>query len=271
MSLLFRLVLIGLVVGLFFVGLWFVEKTETGKKEVQQRYLSFLGNSISEPTQTIDKLISLLENEEISDDELALLFELKLESSNHSIEPLLPYLEAKLTGISKTIDWEIIGACVLYRQGEFEAAKFKLKEISMDHPANRRANYEHQRIKWLIGGVDDRVGAKHELFKLAQGDDRWSYKALRVLGFLPPRPGVLKEDLINALEMIDAHRLVTSEDLLKASEILMQFDEERTFEQVFQYLLNEKKDSLDKRDLGYWLIQLAQPEKALEIISNEDS
>lgn len=271
MSLLSRFILIVLAVGLVFVGWWFVEKTETSKREVQERYLSFLANSISEPTQTIDQLISLVENKEISGDELILLFELTLESSNHSVEPFLPVLEAKLRGTFTSIDWEIISACALYRQGEFEAAKLKLKQISKDHPANRRANYEYQKINWLIGGIDDRVGAKRALFDLTQVDDRWSYKALRVLGFLLPRPGVTKEDLIKALEMLCAHNLVTSKDLLNASELLIQLDDERTFEQVFQQLLNENKDSLEKRDLGYWLIQLAQPEKALAMISTEES
>ena len=71
--------------------------------------------------------------------------------------------------------------------------------------------------------------------------------------------------------MLCAHNLVTSKDLLNASELLIQLDDERTFEQVFQQLLNESKDSLEKRDLGYWLIQLAQPEKALAMISTEES
>ena len=109
-----------------------------------------------------------MENKEISDDELILLFELTQILSNHSVEPFLPVLEAKLRGTFTSIDWEIASACVLYRQGEFEAAKLKLKQISKDHPANRGADYEYQKINWLIGGIDDPVEAKRALFDLTQ-------------------------------------------------------------------------------------------------------
>ena len=271
MSLLSRLVLIGIVAGLAVGGWWFVETTETAKKEVKERYLFHLANSISEPTRTINQLNQLLNAGEISEEELILLFELCLDSPTYSIEPLLNFLETGREDSVLSVEWEVIEACVLYRQGDIQVSQKRLEQLFKDNPADRRANYECQKIMFLVGAIDKRVGAKRALFNLSKSEDRWSYKALRVLCFSQPRPGMLKEDLIRALEKLRAHPMVTSEDLLKASEQLIQVDESIDFEQTFHELKALKEDQLSLVDFGYWLIKLTHSEKALEIISHDDS
>ena len=242
MSLLSRLVLICLVIGVAVGGWWFVETTETAKKEVKERYLSHLANSISEPSRSINQLNQLLNEGEISEEELILLFELCLDSPNHSIDPLLNFLVTRRGDSALSVEWEIIEACVLYRQGDIQVSQKRLEQLFKDNPANRRANYECQKIMFLVGAIDKRVGAKRALFNLSKSEDRWSYKALRVLCFSQPRPGILKEDLIRALEKLRAHPMVTSEDLLKASEQLIQVDESIDFEQTFDKLKVLKED-----------------------------
>ena len=103
----------------------------------------------------------------------------------------------------------------------------------------------NSKIMFLVGAIDKRVGAKRALFNLSKSEDRWSYKALRVLCFSQPRPGMLKEDLIRALEKLRAHPMVTSEDLLKATELLIQLDESISFDQTFEELKSLKKEQLE--------------------------
>jgi tetratricopeptide (TPR) repeat protein len=271
MTLLSRFVLICLAAGLTVGGWWFVEKSEQDKKEIQQRYHTHLANSISAPSRTIDLLNQLLNAGEISEGELILLFELCLDSPNHSIERLLPHLETRAEKLTLSVEWKIIEACVLYRQGDLRGSLQVLEQLFKDNPANRRANYEYQKIMFLVGTIDKRVVAKRALFNLSKLEDRWSYKALRVLSFSQPRPGMLKEDLIRALEKLRAHLMVTSEDLLKASELLIQLDENIGFDQTFEELKALMEDQLNSMDFGYWLIQLGRPGKALEIVSQDDS
>ena len=271
MSLLFRLTLFGILVALAAGSFWFFEKSKADAEFIRDRYVACLEKSISQPGETIDQLISLLKNNENSDDELILLFELILESPNHSIEPLLSILEEKLIEPSSTIEWEIIGTCVLYRQGEFEAAKVKLGQIYKNNPANRRANYEYQKIRWILGGIEERVAAKLALFEIAELKDRWSYKALRVLAFSSPRPGIVKDDLIRALDDLCSHPLVTSKDFLKASEVLLRVDRGRKFDQVFDDINSMLGEKVSRVDFGYWLIQNGQAQRAMEITSAQES
>jgi tetratricopeptide (TPR) repeat protein len=271
MSLLSRLVLIGLVVGLIFTGWWSVVKTEQNKKEIQQRYHAHLTNSISEPGRIIDQLNQLLNAGEISEEELILLFELCLDSPTHSIESLLNLLETRREDPTLSVEWEIIEACVQYRLGNTLESQNRLEQLFKDNPASRRANYECQKLMFLAGTIDMRVRAKRALFNLSKLEDRWSYKALRALSFSPPRPGTLKEDIIRALKELRAHPMVTSEDLLKALEQLIQLDENIGFEQIFEELKGLKEDQLNLKDFGYWLIQLGRSGKALEIVSQDDS
>ncbi len=271
MSLLSRLVLFIIFGLLLSGGFWFLQKRKEDAEKVQQRYVSLLEKSVSEPESVIGSLNELLDEEEISENELLLLFELCLESPNHSIDPLLPLLERKRSDETLLADWQTIEACVQYKLGDLAGSLKKLNQLFNDHPANRRTNYEYQKIRWMVGGIDERVGAKRALFDLSQSDDRWSYKALRALCFSPPREGMPKDDLIKALEAMRSHSLITSEDALKASELLIQVDEKRDFDEVFQELLSMKKDQLNPVDLGYWLIQIGQPRTALGIVSQLDS
>ena len=233
MSLLTRLCLIASMGLVVFFGFWFWESKQEKAERTEQRFSAFLERSIAEPGSTISQLNGLLESDEISDKELLLLFELILDSPDHAVAPMLPYLEAMLAR-EPSVDWQVMEACVMYRHGKIADSRNKLQEIASQNPAHRRANYEHQRITWIIGGVDERVGARIALTKLANEEDRWGYKALRTLAFSSPRPGILKEDLIKALEALRTHKFVSSADYLKASEILLEVDETRKFEQIFR-------------------------------------
>ena len=270
MSLLARLCLIASMGLVVFLGFWFWESKQEKAERTEQRFSAFLERSIAEPGSTISQLNGLLESDEISDKELLLLFELILDSPDHAVAPMLPYLEAMLAR-EPSVDWQVMEACVMYRQGKIADSRNKLQKIASQNPAHRRANYEHQRITWIIGGVDERVGARIALTKLANEEDRWGYKALRALAFSSPRPGILKEDLIKALEALRTHKFVSSADYLKASEILLEVDETRKFEQIFEEIKSFEKGGIRKVDLGYWLIQNGQLSEALNLVSPEDA
>ena len=271
MSLLSRLILLGALLTLLVVSYWLFENRKEQNRTVQLRYESFVKKSYSETQATIAHLLALLEAKDISENELLLLFELCLESPKHSIDTLMPVWVTKRSDQSLRVDWQIIEACIRYREGDIAGSQKKLEQLLKDNPASRRANYEYQKVIFLVGTIDQRVSAKRALFNLSKLEDRWSYKALRLLSFSPPSPGMLKEDLIRAMQKLRVHPMVSSEDLLKASQQLIQLDESIGFDQTFEELEALKEDQLNPTDFGFWLIQLGRPGKALEIVSQADS
>jgi tetratricopeptide (TPR) repeat protein len=271
MSLLSRLILLGALLTILVGSYWLFENRKEHKRSVQLRYESFLQKSHSETQATIAQLLALLDAKEISENELLLLFELCLESPKHSIHTLMPAWATMRSDQSLRVDRQIIEECIRYREGDIAGSQKKLEQLFKDNPASRRANYEFQKVMFLVGTIDKRVMAKRALFNLSKSQDRWSYKALRLLSFSPPSPGMLKEDLIRAMQKLKAHPMVTSEDLLKASQQLIQLDESIVFDHTFEELKVLKKDQLNPTDFGYWLIQLGRPGKALEVVSQADS
>ena len=95
----------------------------------------------------------------------------------------MPVWVTKRSDQSLRVDWQIIEACIRYREGDIAGSQKKLEQLLKDNPASRRANYEYQKVIFLVGTIDQRVSAKRALFNLSKLEDRWSYKALRLLSF----------------------------------------------------------------------------------------
>ena len=270
MSLIARLgigLLFGLVV--FFSYIHFAEK-KAERESADNRLQNFYKKSLSNPNETIIELKNTLKEGELSEEEWLLLFELLTESALHSHLHYIDYLEDKKSQ-NPSVDWQITDACISYRDGNASNALILLQQLVRDHPAHRRANYEYHRIQFLIGSVDDRIASKLALRELSQEEDRWAYKSLRLLAFSPQRPGVLKNDLNQALEALRVHEWVVSADFLRASEILCRINEIKKPEQIFDEILELGKDRLNPTDFGRWLLSRGQPENALKIIPETES
>ena len=269
MSLLTKLLVLAGLGCIIFWGVHRYETLEDVKEVNRDRYLSSLENSISDPNGTILLLRGLLKDKTITEEEMLLLVELVLESSTHSIDPLLDALEGKLN--SGSTDWKVLEACIDYREGKIPEAKNKLAKLVEEYANHRRANYEYQRIKWISGGIEERISAKLALFNLSKGDDRWAYKALRVLSFSSPRSGLTKDNLINALDLLIRHSRVISADFLKASELLMSLDKKRNLDQTLEIIRDLGKGVVDVRDLGMWLVRFGETEKTLKLVTQKDA
>lgn len=265
MSLIARLG-IGLLIGFsaFLSYLFFAQK-EIESENLAERVQGFYKKSLSNPSETILELKNTLQKDELLEEEWLLLFELLTESAIHSHSPYLTYLNDKIAN-SPSVDWQITDACTSYRDGNISGASNSLRQLITDYPSHRRANYEFHRIQFLIGGMDERIGAKLALRELSKGVDRWAYKALRVLAFTPPRPGMMKQDLVAALEDLRIHQRVVSADFIRASEILYRIESNKQPEQIFEEMLTLGKGRVNPNDFGHWLITTGQPEKALRII-----
>ena len=269
MSLLTKLLVLAGLCCVIAWGIYRYEIVEDVKEVNRDRFLSSLGNSISDPNGTILLLRGLLEDKKITEEELLLLVELALESSTQSIDPLLDALEGKLN--SGSTDWQVLEACIDYREGKIPEAKNKLAKLVEEYANHRRANYEFQRMRWISGGIEERIPAKLALLNLSKGDDRWAYKALRVLSFSSPRSGLTKDDLINALGLLLKHPRVISADFLRASELLMSIDKKRNLDQALEIIRNLGKGVVDVRDLGMWLVRFGESEKTLELVTQKDA
>ena len=257
---------IALVIGLgaFFTYLHF-NKKEDKIADLNKRFQRLENESLSYPAETVSKLQTILKEDELLEGEWLLLFELLTESAIHSHSPYITYLNDKIAN-SPSVDWQITDACASYRDGNISGASNSLRQLITDYPSHRRANYEFHRIQFLIGGMDERIGAKLALKSLSKEEDRWAYKALRVLAFTPPRPGIMKQDLVAALEDLRIHQRVVSADFIRASEILYRIESNKQPEQIFEEMLTLGKGRVNPNDFGYWLITTGQPEMALRII-----
>ena len=115
--------------GIFvFLGIYFFIKSRENQLEIEHRYAAKLESSISDPAQVINQLTSRINSNEITENELVLLFELILDSSTHSIDPLWSILEDRLAG-QPSLDWQVIEACALYRRGSFAEARRNLRRV----------------------------------------------------------------------------------------------------------------------------------------------
>ena len=269
MSLLTKLLVLAGLCCVIAGGIYRHEIVEDVKEVNRDRFLSSLENSISDPGGTILLLRGLLKDKTITEEEILLLVELVLESSTQSIDPLLDALEGKLN--SGSTDWKVLEACIDYREGKIPEAKNKLAKLVEEYANHRRANYEFQRMRWISGGIEERIPAKLALFNLSKGDDRWAYRALRVLSFSSPRSGLTKDDLINALGLLLKHPRVISADFLRASELLMSLDKKRNLDQTLEIIRDLGKGLVDVRDLGMWLVRFGESEKALELVTQNDA
>ena len=270
MSILARLS-IALLVGLgAFLAYFYFDDQKVRQAELNDRFKRLLKESLPNPSETILKLQNLQRDEELLEAEWLLLFELLTESAIHSHIPYLVHLEDKFSE-SPSVDWKITSACISYRDGNFSGALNNLGNLIKDYPAHRRANYEFHRIQFLAGEIDDRIKAKLALRGLSKGDDRWAYKSLRVLAFTPPRPGILKKDLLHALEDLRIHQFVVSADFLRASEIIYRINGIKDVSQMFEEMDELAKNRVHPNDFGHWLITMGQPDDALKIISESDA
>jgi hypothetical protein len=270
MSLIARLG-IGLLIGfgVFLTYLFFAQK-EIESENLAERVQGFYQKSLSNPTETIIELKNALQAGELLEEEWLLLFELLTESAIHSHLHYIHFLEDKRSP-NRSVEWQITDACISYRDGNVSGALNLLQQLVRDNPAHRRANYEYHRIQFLIGSIDDRIASKLALRELSQEEDRWAYKSLRLLAFSPPRPGVLKKDLIHALEALRVHKWVVSADFLRASEILYRINDAKKPALIFEEMHELGKDRLNPIDFGHWLLSFGQPQNALKIIPETEA
>jgi hypothetical protein len=249
---------------------FYLDQQKAQQVDLQKRLQRFVEQSLSNPGETIVELQEIHQKEELSDDESLLLFELLAESSIYSHAPFISFWEDKKSQKS-SIDWQVIDACISYRDGNVSGALNQLAGLIKNKPAHRRLSYEYNRIQFLVGGIDSRISAKLALRQLSKGVDRWAYKSLRILAFTPPRPGIMKQDLIIALEDLRSHQRVTSTDFLRASEIFYRIEGDKQPDQIFKEILTLGKDRVSSNDFGYWLVKTGQPQMALKLISKVDA
>jgi hypothetical protein len=269
MSLLTKLLVLA---GVGCLGVWgYFHLQSTAEKEIitQKRYLSLLTNSLSDPSGTIDSLDQLLGSSEITNQELLLLAELILDSSGKSIDPYLPELSEKLNDPS--VDWQVLSAVVEYHEGRIVEALTKMRKLAEENPANRRASYEYNRSRMSAGSVEERISAKLRLFDLAQSDDRWGYKSLRVLAYSSATRGLTRRDVARASKELRTHILVQPADFLDTSGILLSLQDSSQIETFLQETQDLGKGLISVGELGSWFGQIGQPDLALQVVSTQNA
>ena len=269
MSLLSKLLVLA---GVGCLGLWGYFHLQSSAEKVvvtEKRYLELLNKSVSDPSGTLDNLDELLGSSKITNNELLLLAELILDSSEKSIDPYLPKLSEKLNDPS--VDWQVMSAVVEYHEGRIAEALTKLQKVAEENPANRRASYEYNRARMSAGSVEARIPAKLKLFDLAKSDDRWAYKSLRVLAYSSPMRGLTQRDVERATKELRTHALVQPADFLTASGILLSLQESNQIEAFLQETLELGKDLVSVGEFGSWFGQIGRPDLALQVVSSQNA
>ena len=254
------------------LGLWGYFHLQSNAEKVvvtEKRYQELLNESVSDPSGTIDSLDELLGGSEITNRELLLLAELILDSSGKSIDPYLPELSEKLNDPS--VDWQVLSAVVEYHEGRIAEALTKLQKLAEENPVNRRASYEYNRARMSAGSVEERIPAKLKLFDLAQSDDRWSYKSLRVLAYSSPMRGLTRRDVKRASRELRTHKMVQPADFLTASGTLLSLQESNQIEAFLQETQDLGKDLVLAGELGAWFGQIGRPDLALQVVSTQNA
>ena len=265
MSLLTKLLVFA---GICCLGLWgYFHLQSTAEKEIiiEKRYLSLLTNSLSDPSGTLDSLDELLSSAELTSNELLLLAELILDSPEKSIDPYLPKLSEKLNDPS--VDWQVMSAVVEYHEGRIAEALTKLQKVAEENPTNRRAIYEYNRARMSAGSVEERIQAKLKLFDLAQSEDRWGYKSLRVLAYSSPVRGLSRRDVERSSKELRTHALVQPADFLNASGILLSFQKPTETDRFIEQTKGLGKDRVSNGEFGSWLGQIGRPDLVLQVVS----
>jgi len=267
MSLLTKMLVLAAMGGLGFWGYFHLQSKSEKIVATEKRYQELLNDSVSDPSGTVNNLVELLGSSKITNNELLLLTELILDSAEKSIDPYLTKLSEKLNDPS--VDWQVLSAVVEYHEGQIAEALIKLKKIVEENPVNRRASYEYNRARMSAGSVEERIAAKLKLFDLAQSDDRWSYKSLRVLAYSSPMRGLTQRDVERASKELRKHSLVQPADFLTASGILLSLQESNQIEPFLEETLEQGKDLVSVGDFGSWLGQIGRPDLALQVVSTQ--
>jgi len=253
--------------GLLYFGYdWYTQKTNlallTEKKSENLKVLAF-----SEPEKCIQLLTDYWNKDEITYDELLFLIELLLESPIRSPSPKL--IEDLETLASQDPDAQVLSACFEFEKGNTLSSIDRLNRLCMENPKNKRAGFEFHKILWTTGGLADRIRAKVALKNLASYEDRWSYKALRVLCFTPPRAGLIREDIMQFLADLKSHPLVTSRDFLKCIDIQIASEEDFDLENAVLESTDRIGNPLKEEDFGTWLIQKVRPFEAVKLVTEQ--
>ena len=245
---------------------WYIQKS-IKSKFVEERSQNLEILALSEPQKCIEILTGLWKNKKNTTEELLLLAELILDDpTNTPPDDLFSFIKETS---SDDPDSEVLLACLEYISGNTLNAINQLNRVQIENPKNLRAQYEFNKILWVNGALEDRIRAKVVLKDLAEFEGKWSYKALRVLCFTPPRSGFLKEDLEEALLNLKCHSLVTSYDYLKCLELQTTLDNEYSLQEAIAEGKAKLHDPVIPEDLGLWLISRSRPDDVLDVVTEQ--
>ncbi len=250
------------------VAYWY-SWVEDEREAVIERSVDLRLLALSDPTACMEELTRLREDGKITPDDLVLWVELSLEVPGFSPDKeALSELEELLPGSPEVL---VLQANLQYHEGQVPGSVEKLRAVLDDHKDDPRARYVMHKILWVRGLVEDRLRAKRGLLELAQKGDEWGYKALRVLVFSRPGPAFLKSEMIEAIEDLRTHPLVTSTDFLKACALDLTIDKELAREDIINRAVAAVPNPVREEDLGQWLVGLNENEKVLSLVSQDSA
>ena len=267
MSILARFILFSfLTLGAGGVFYWYSLR-ESERESFIHRSLDLRLLALSDPKACMDELYRLRAEKKITTDELVLLVELSLEVPSFSPDTVaLSELERLLPG---SPDILLLKADLQYHGGQVEGAIESIRTVLDEYENNRRARYIMHKILWVRGRIEDRIRAKKTLQSMGQNEDEWGYRALRILVFSNPGPGFLKQELIQAIEDLRDHPLVTSTDFLRACEFDLMIEAGTEREDPIDKAMAAVPNPVRVEELGLWLVGLNENKKALALISQD--
>ncbi len=264
--------LVRIILGLLFLGCIFgtffvFQHKEKQQKSKKIRFQEFEVLGLSEITTTLETLKELYVGKDLSYEEKKLFAELLIDHPNY------PYngevLTSLITESPDDPDLLVLAECQNFKEGNFTKALDKLRKLVELHPNNVSAKFEFHKRAFTFLSIEDRIVSKQALQDLGRRSDRWGYKSLQVLCFSMPKTGYLKDDILESIDKLQYHPLVTSIDFLKGCEIKFSLLDNYGVAQFNEDVERVLGDRVKIEDYGSWLIRFNQPQKALSTVSKE--